>query len=87
MIHIMIQDPKHGRKYTKPLRKTGSFPQVNVEHEQWCGDNVLAVMKINSSSSICRISRTGVAQTQAWRILLHDGFYPYYLQSVQYPLP
>jgi hypothetical protein len=61
--------------------------QVNVEHEQFCGDNVLAVVQINSNRSICRISRTGVAQTQVWRILHHDGFYPYYLQSVQYPLP
>jgi hypothetical protein len=59
----------------RTLRETSSFPWANAECEQqWYGGvDVLAAVQWS------RISRmTGVAQTQVWRILHSDGFYPYH---------
>lgn len=72
-------------------RETGSCPRPRIErqrdyHQQ--ADIVLNAVERSPSTSIRRISRmTGVRQTQVWRILHHDGLYPYHTQRVQHLLP
>jgi hypothetical protein len=39
-----------------------------------------------SGSSAAKQHFQGVAQTQVWRLLRHDGFYPYHFQRVQHLL-
>jgi hypothetical protein len=71
------------------LRGTGSFPQANTELEQRRRgeDDVLSAVQRSPSTNISSISRmTRVVQTQVWRFLDYDGFYPYHVQRGQHLL-
>jgi hypothetical protein len=72
-------------EHTQNFEEAGSFPQANAEcGQQWRGEgDVLAAVQQSPSTCI----RSGIAQTQVWRILHHDGLYPYHLQRVQHLLP
>lgn len=71
------------------LRETGSFPNRRVEKDGLGNaEVVLNAVERSPSTSIRRISHTtGIPQTNVWRILHHNGLYPYHLQKVQHLLP
>lgn len=78
----------HIAKYLMTNTETGTFPRANAEREQrCCSEDDILKRSSRTSTRTCRISRMiGVAQTQLWLILHHDGFYPCHLQRVQHHL-
>jgi hypothetical protein len=74
----------------RTLREIGAFPRANAERQQrrHGNDHGLAAVLQSPSTTMSGISNTtGVAQTQVWRSLHHDGFCPYHLQRAQHLLP
>jgi hypothetical protein len=72
-------------------RQTGSLPRPTYKRQLFqlrTQGEVLNEVERSPCASVRRISlTTGVPRMQVWRILHHDGLYPYHLQRVQHLLP
>lgn len=85
-----MPDKKTFQNTFQALRETGSVPKANSEREKFnnAQDVVLNAAANNPKTSVRRIStEVGISSAQVWRILHHDGLYPYHLQKVQHLKP